>query len=99
MSTRQELAMCNEVLRLLGLRSGEMVMARESWLLSKNGRTYLDLFNRPEEGWSCKSATPGRLLIGDDLAARLRARCAKARDAGIRQPVLDLAHAGRRRLR
>lgn len=72
-----ELALCNELLRLLGLRSGEMVMARLSWLHEgRDGRTFLWVKNRPEEKFSCKTGTEGKLPLSPELAARLRARCA-----------------------
>lgn len=89
-----ELALCNEMLRLLGLRSGEMVMARESWLVEKQGRTFLELCHRPAEGWTCKSATTGRLLLSEDLVARLRVRLAAARAAGRVNPFLLLPMLG-----
>lgn len=87
----RELALCNEVFRTLGLRSREMVNARESWLEDgKDGRCYMVLRHRPEDGWTCKTGTAGRLPIHADLAARLRARCAAARARGVVNPFLIL---------
>lgn|GEM_PF-2130061 len=86
----QELALCNELLRLLGLRSGELVMARESWLHVSESRTFLWVKNRPEERFSCKSSNAAKLPLSEDLAKRLRARCAMARDAGLVNPFLIL---------
>lgn len=86
----QELALCNELLRLLGLRSGELVMARESWLHVSDKRTFLWVKNRPEERFSCKSGNAAKLPLNDELAARLQARCAKARASGLVNPFLVL---------
>jgi hypothetical protein len=87
----EELALVNEMLRRLGLRSGELVMARESWLVvGRDGRTFLEVRNRADEGWSCKSHTAGKLPLTDDMAARLRARCEAARGAGLTNPFLVL---------
>jgi hypothetical protein len=86
---RQERALVNEMLRLLGLRSGELVMARESWLwVGTDKRNYLWVQNYPSEGWSCKTTNHAKLPLTDDLAARLRARGAAARAAGIQNPHL-----------
>lgn len=86
-----DLALCNELLRLLGLRSGELVMARESWLHEgADGRVFLWVKNRAEEGFSCKSTNQAKLPLTDDLAQRLKARCAAARVAGLVNPFLIL---------
>jgi len=86
-----DLALCNELLRLLGLRSGELVMARESWLHEgADGRVFLWVKNRAEEGFSCKSTNQAKLPLTDELAGRLRARCAAARAAGVVNPFLIL---------
>lgn len=86
-----ELALCNELLRLLGLRSGEMVMARESWLhTNADGRCFLWVRNRAEENWSCKSSNAAKLPLSEDLAARLKGRCERARAAGMENPFLLL---------
>lgn len=85
----QELALVNEMLRLLGLRSGELVMARESWLhTGRDQRTYLWVKNYPAEGWSCKSTEQAKLPLTEALAARLRARCEAARASGMANPHL-----------
>jgi len=87
----EELALCNELLRLLGLRSGELVMARESWLHEGgDGRLFLWVRNRAEEGFSCKSTNQAKLPLTEDLARRLKGRCAAAREAGIENPFLML---------
>lgn len=86
-----ELALCNELLRLLGLRSGELVMARESWLhVNADGRTFLWVKNRPDEMFSCKSGNAAKLPLSEELAGRLVARCAAARAAGLVNPFLIL---------
>lgn len=87
----RELALCNELLRLLGLRSGELVMARESWLYENEaGKCFLWVKNRTEERWSCKSGNAAKLPLAAELAERLRARCAEARAAGMVNPFLIL---------
>lgn len=87
----QELALCNELLRLLGLRSGEMVMARESWLFTNaEEKTFLWVKNRPAERFSCKGSNMAKLPLSEELAGRLKARCAKARAAGLVNPFLIL---------
>jgi hypothetical protein len=86
----QELALCNELLRLLGLRSGELVMARESWLHVSDRRTFLWVKNRPDERFSCKSGNAAKLPLSDELAVRLQVRCAAARAAGLVNPFLIL---------
>jgi len=86
----QELALCNELLRLLGLRSGELVMARESWLHVSDKRTFLWVKNRPDERFSCKSSNAAKLPLSEELAERLKLRCAKARAAGLVNPFLIL---------
>jgi integrase len=87
----QELALCNEMFRLLGLRSGELVMARASWLhTGADGRVYLWVKNRAEEAFSCKSTNQAKLPLTEALALRLQARCAAARAAGVQNPFLIL---------
>jgi integrase len=87
----EDLALCNELLRLLGLRSGELVMARESWLHEGgDGRLFMWVKNRAEEGFSCKSTNQAKLPLTEDLARRLKLRCAAARSAGIGNPFLIL---------
>lgn len=86
----RELALVNEMLRKLGLRSGELTMARESWLAELAGKTYLDVRDRPLEGFACKGVKAGLLPLSADLAERLRARCAAAREAGQENPFLIL---------
>lgn len=86
-----DLALCNELLRLLGLRSGELVMARESWLHEgADGRVFLWVKNRADEGFSCKSTNQAKLPLTDELAERLKARCAAAREGGMVNPFLIL---------
>lgn len=88
---QMELALCNELLRLLGLRSGELVMARESWLHTRpNGRTFVHLRNREAEKWSFKGKEEAMLPLSDELAARLRERCAVAKEKGLENPFLIL---------
>lgn len=89
-----ELALVNEVFRVTGMRSIEMCHARESWILQHEGRWWLDLRHRPDEGWFCKTNTAGWLPLGDDLAGRLKARCEAARAKGIKNPHLILPEAG-----
>jgi hypothetical protein len=90
-----ELAMVNELLRSAGLRSIEVVNARESWLeVGSDGRTYLVMKHRPDEGWACKTGTAGRLPLDPSLAQRLRARCAEARAEGVANPFLILPKIG-----
>jgi hypothetical protein len=90
---REERALVNEMFRLLGLRSGELVMARESWLVTgSDGRTFLWVKNYPAEGWSCKGKEQAKLPLTDALAARLRARCQAARAQGIHNPHLIFPH-------
>jgi integrase len=87
----QEMALCNELLRLLGLRSGELVMARESWIFTNpDKKCFLWVKNRAEEKFSCKSGNAAKLPLSAELAERLKARCAKARAAGIKNPFLLL---------
>jgi len=86
----EELALCNELLRLLALRSGELVMARESWLHEDGGQVFLWVRNRLEENFSCKSKNEALLPLNAGLAARLRSRCAAARKAGVENPFLIL---------
>jgi len=86
----RELALINEMLRKHGLRSGELTMARESWLLQVNSKWYLDVRDRPLEGFACKGASPGLLPLNEDLAGRLRVRCEQARAAGLENPFLIL---------
>ena len=87
----QELALCNELLRLLGLRSGELCMARESWLhTGADKRSYVWVKARAAEGWACKGGEEGKLPLSAALAARLRARCEAARAEGLENPFLIL---------
>lgn len=86
----QELALVNELLRKLGLRSGELTMARESWLLDLAGKWYVDVKDRPLEGFACKGAKAALLPINEEMAGRLRARCVVAREKGLENPFLIL---------
>jgi hypothetical protein len=87
----RELALVNELLRLLALRSRELVMARESWLRQGSGdRWFLELKDRPAERFGCKGRKKALLPLSADLARRLLARCAAARAAGLDNPFLIL---------
>jgi hypothetical protein len=87
----RELALVNELLRLLALRSRELVMARESWLHQGSGdRWFVWLKDRPAERFGCKGRKKAQLPISADLASRLQARCAEARAAGLENPFLIL---------
>lgn len=85
-----DLALCNEMLRLFALRSGELVMARESWLHEEDGQVFLWVRDRLDEQFKCKSRNQAKLPMQADLAARLRARCAQAKEAGLVNPFLIL---------
>lgn len=87
---QREMALVNELLRLLGLRSGELVMARESWLWESDGRWFLWVKNRREECFKCKSRNEAKLPLSSDLATRLRQRCADAVGSGMKNPFLIL---------
>jgi len=86
----EDLGLCNELLRLLALRSGELVMARESWLHEDAGQVFLWVKNRLDENFSCKSTNEALLPLNPALVARLRARCAEGRAAGMVNPFLIL---------
>ena len=85
-----ELALCNELLRKLGLRSGELCMARASWLVEVGGRWGLRVCDRPAELFSCKGDAAATLPLEADLAARLIARVNAAKVAGVENPFLIL---------
>lgn len=90
----RELALVNELLRISGMRSIELVHARESWLLLHDERWWLDLRHRPAEGWFCKTNTEGWLPLSQSLGERLKARCEAARARGMANPHLILPMAG-----
>jgi len=72
----REMALVNRLLRELGLRTGELVAARGSWLVqdARTGQWYFDVRDRPEEGYEMKGVEPGKLPLSPALLALLLPR-------------------------
>lgn len=70
----RDLALINWLLRTLGLRTRELLFARTNWLWQdpRGGRWYLDVRNRPEEGYTIKGKEGGQIPLADDLRVRLQ---------------------------
>jgi len=70
-----ELGLVNALLRQTGLRSSYVEAAQGTWLEVHEGRTFLVIRNRPEEGFRKKRGTRDQQIpIGAGLAARLAGR-------------------------
>jgi integrase len=73
--TQPELGLVNALLRQTGLRSSYVEAARGSWMEAHEGRTFMVIRNRPEEGFRKKRGTRDQQIpIGPGLAARLAGR-------------------------
>lgn len=73
--THPELGLVNAMLRQTGLRSSYVEAARGTWLERHEGRTFLVVRNRPEEGFRKKRGTRDQQVpISEGLAARLAGR-------------------------
>ena len=73
-----EMGLVNALLRQTGLRSSYVEAARGNWLETHEGRTFLVIRNRQEEGFRKKRGTRDQQIpIGPGLAARLAARTGK----------------------
>lgn len=72
----RELALVNRMLRELGLRNSELLAARADWLWmdGRTGRWYLDIRDRPEQGYKMKGVEPGRLPLSPELLGVLGPR-------------------------
>lgn len=72
--TDPDLWLVNQLLRRLGLRSEELVAARGTWLEQREGKLFLTVRHRPEEGFLVKvrsNVRQRRLPVAPDLAAVL----------------------------
>jgi len=69
----RELALVNRMARELGLRNNETLSARGDWLWRdpRGGRWFLDVRDRPEQGYRMKGTEPGRLPLSPELLALL----------------------------
>lgn len=78
----REIALVNRLARELGLRNSEILAARGDWLWMdpRSGQWYLDVRDRPEQGFRMKGVMPGRLPLSPELLAVLQSRAAA--DAG-----------------
>lgn len=76
LSAERELALINRMLRELGLRNSELLAARADWLVrdARSGRWFLDVRNRPEQGYKIKGVDPGKLPVSDALLALMGPR-------------------------
>ena len=76
----RELALVNRMARELGLRNNEILSARGDWLWrdARSGRWYLDVRDRPEQGYRMKGTEPGKLPLSDVLAGALLNRAGLA---------------------
>lgn len=75
----RELALVFELFKTLGLRSGELAMARASWLVCRDGVWFLDLRDRADEGFRMKGIETGFLRLVPGLGEYLHGRCEAAR--------------------
>lgn len=97
--TQPELGLVNALLRQTGLRSSYVEAARGSWLEAHEGRTFMVIRNRPEEGFRKKRGTRDQQIpIGPGLAARLAGRTGflvlPAGTAAARQELVSKQHNG-----
>lgn len=80
----EELWLCDLVLRQTGLRSAYVEGMRGSWLITEAGGIWLDVKNRPEEGFKLKPRTRAQKVpLSEDLALLLQARARKVGKDGF----------------
>lgn len=86
----RELALVFELFKTLGLRSGELAMARASWLVCRDGVWFMDVRDRADEGFRMKGVESGFLRMVPGLGEYLHGRCEAARAQGMENPFLIL---------
>jgi hypothetical protein len=67
------LGVANLLFRVLGLRTKELVCLRAGWLWRdpKGGRWYVDIKDRPEEGFAIKGSEAGQVPVSEEVRGLL----------------------------